>query len=363
MDYNSIEGILDSIGNMTVVVNNVGHDDDSVSVAGTEWLSFKGAAVSTIYCNGNSWLGFGSSSEHLRVNRRDAKMWYLYREEGTLYGYYHFLRVRWRGYSYYSNTSASYLQEYDVLLFDTGDICLHMVNIPTSNNDGTNQLVADKTYTFSYSADAPNITFYKQEDGGYTVKNELVQITPPFDRKYLIQDAESKVLYNIADEALNQLQATTVSADTFRQYGMDVIEHPELLLGISKPVVLYWQDSDLELPEKKVLVIATPPPQEILTIIDISDESIKGVDSVTADVSGDPRFACSFDGGTTWKIHSGTEWTVLEDGSAGMAVDVLTAITSEQWETAIADISSIVLRITISTTEDIIRSVVFKFTN
>ena len=46
-----------------------------------------------------------------------------------------------------------------------------------------------------------------------------------------------------------------------------------------------------------------------------------------------------------------------------MDADTIKAITSEQWNTAIADISSFVLKILLSSTDDAVNSVVLNFIN
>ena len=103
MNYNSVEEILSAeTANMTVIRDNSKNDDGTDTVTGVSWFNFKGKVASTIYVSGNSWLGFGASSEHLKVNRRDGAMYYLYREEGTLYNHYRFLKIRFSGYTSYS---------------------------------------------------------------------------------------------------------------------------------------------------------------------------------------------------------------------------------------------------------------------
>ena len=237
------------------------------------------------------------------------------------------------------------------------------VEITIKSYRGTNELSAGTTYSYTYSSESPNVSFYKQEDGSFTVVNEVIQIQPPFDRKYLIKDSETGYLYNITDRALVRIPISEVTATVFRQYGMDEISDPALLFGISKPTILYWQDSDTKLPEKKVTITATPPEQNILTNIDLSDESIKGITGVNVEASGAPVFSCSFDDGSTWSIHNGTDWVALADGASGMDADALKAITSEQWNAATAGGSFFVFRITLTSAEDAVSSVVFNFMN
>lgn len=95
------------------------------------------------------WLGLGSNSEQLRVNRRDGAVWYEYSETGTISGK-RFYKFRWRGYSYYSSTSDAYLEQFDVYLFDDGRIYLDFFQVPTQLCDGTKQLICGNE-TVSYS--------------------------------------------------------------------------------------------------------------------------------------------------------------------------------------------------------------------
>ena len=138
---------------MVVVRNNSGNDDNTDTVAsGITWFYFNGVQVTNLYVSGNSWIGFGVSSEQLKVNRRDAKVYYEYTETGTV-GANKFFKLRWCGDSIYNQTADSYAQQYDVFLFDNGQIYLNWFKVPTSNFDGTNALVCDSA-TISYAPTA-----------------------------------------------------------------------------------------------------------------------------------------------------------------------------------------------------------------
>ena len=100
MDYNSVQDIISAgISNMQCIRNNTKNDDGTDTLVGVDWFTFKDTVAQNIYVSGNSWLGLGSSSEHLKVNRRDGAVYSIYREEGTLFNYYKFLKIRWSGYS------------------------------------------------------------------------------------------------------------------------------------------------------------------------------------------------------------------------------------------------------------------------
>lgn len=155
-NYVNLQAAIDAgTTNMTVNpnCNNVKNDDSTDTIAsGITWFYFNSVQVTNLYVSGNSWVGFGASSEQLKVNRRDAAVWYEYTETGTI-GTYRFLKFRWVGYSAYSATSDANLQQYDVFLLDNGQIYLNWFDVPTSSFDGTNALVCGSaTTTFSATA-------------------------------------------------------------------------------------------------------------------------------------------------------------------------------------------------------------------
>ena len=125
--------ILNTTDGMTVLRNNSGQDDGSDSVSGVDWFTFNGVVVSTIYVSGNSWVGFGSSSEHLKVCRRDGKMWYLYRQEGMV-GSKRFLKLRWEGYTRYNYTTSTYALKWELFLFDDGGMYLNVIDVPDNSS-------------------------------------------------------------------------------------------------------------------------------------------------------------------------------------------------------------------------------------
>ena len=156
-DYLNLQVAIDAgTTNMTVVRNNSANDDGVDTIAtGITWFYFNSVQVTNLYVSGNSFMGFGANSEQLKVNRRDAKAYYLYSESGKI-GLSSFYKIRWKGYSAYNQTADKYLQEYDVFVFDTGDIYLNFLDVPTGSVDGTNALVCGgSTVSFSIVAGTP----------------------------------------------------------------------------------------------------------------------------------------------------------------------------------------------------------------
>ena len=123
LDYGTIDDILKSTENMTVLRNSL-NDDSTDTIDGVDWFQYNGKTASKLYVSGNSWMGIGENTEHLRIVRRDADLMTLRREEGTLWGAFRFLRVRWEGYSVHGNRIDATRMVWDVIFFDTGDICV-----------------------------------------------------------------------------------------------------------------------------------------------------------------------------------------------------------------------------------------------
>lgn len=335
MNYNSVAEVIEAgITNMEVLVNNTAYDDNAVTAVGVGWFVFNGSTASNIYVSGNSFFGFGTNSEHLKINRRDTKMWYLYREEGTLFNYYHFLKFRWRGYTHYSATNAASLIEYDVILWENGCISLHMVTVPTSNYSGTFSLTAASTLGYTQPTEsAPDVTFTPQDtlNTTFVASYSLIELAEPYDRKYLVR--EDSTLYTVIDSALSALTETELSASLFQTYGVDELPDGALLVGLTDPEVLYWHDSTDDLPMLSMAVTGLPPvPQVVVTNTqDMSDSSILGIESATIVSSEDVLFALSFDDGATWKAYDGTQWLSLSTENAGMTKTTMENISLEAW--------------------------------
>lgn len=360
-NYESVASLLEAgTDNMEVIRNNNQNDDSVDSITGVDWFTFNSKVVSTVYVSGNTYFGFGENSEHLKVNRRDTKVYYIWREEGEVHGH-KFLKIRWKGYSYYSSTSSDCLLEYDVVMFDDMSILLHMVNMPTSYNDGTYSLTNSAgTINYTVTTENPNVTFiYNTSTNAYTMVNSIQEF---YDKKYLIESAG--VYYNVVEGALNALSISILSASVFEQYGLDEIPSGELLVSLTSPSILYWQDSSDPVPSLTAKVTALPVPQSIISDeIVVLHNSIKGIASTTCTYTGNPLVAVSFDGKNTWKYISETDWIIASNETEGMTMDVLSAITTEQWASQIEGITSMFIKVILFTLKDSVTTVIVNFKN
>lgn len=177
--------------------------------------------------------------------------------------------------------------------------------------------------------------------------------------KFLIQNEDK--YYTISDASLSEVSLTELNAQAFQDYGFDELPDGTLLTTLPHPKLLYWQDGEEELPNITAKVTATPVGQYISKVIDMSDESIGGINNVTVECTGTPWFSCSFDGGTTWMEYSGGAW--IEVDSYGMTEETLTAITSDEWNTVTSGIYSIIMRVLLRSSSDSLTNLSVNFLN
>lgn len=165
------------------------------------------------------------------------------------------------------------------------------------------------------------------------------------------------VFYN---NELQELEITEVTDEAMIQYGSD-----ELTADLTgyKSVTIYKYNNEEEKPALKVKMRASPFPQTVQAEVDISNSTITGIEKVTADYTGSPFFAFSFDGRQTWKIHNGSAWVVLSEGETGMQADALESITPEQWQEQIEGLSSFWIRFAMTVETDRVSKVLVDFTN
>lgn len=329
MNYNSVEEILAAgTTNMIVLRNNTKNDDNVDTITGVDWFTFNGTVATNIYASGNSFIGFGSNSEHLKVNRRDGAMWSLYREEGTLYSYFKFLKIRWFGYSSSGYSSSKYNLCYDIILWDTGDISLHMINIPTSYNKGTYSLVASSTYSYTVSTTSPDVTFTKT-DSGFTVSKSIIQLELPFERRYLIRSGTT--YYTVINNALSEVNVTDLTSDVFLTSGMEDIPSINLWSELSNPEILYWTDKELGKPKEGLVATGTPTLPRLIRYQPQDMTSYTTIEKAEVFNAKDALFTITFDGGQTWKYYSNNTWINATTESEGMAATDIKNITSAQW--------------------------------
>lgn len=197
-----------------------------------------------------------------------------------------------------------------------------------------------------------------------TYTHQLIDciISDAYPGKYLVRSGST--LYTITDGTLTALAETEITASLFQTYGVDEIPDGALLVGLTDPEVLYWQDSTDELPTLSLTVKGAPPLPQMFTSKPMSlvHESIAGISHAAVDASEDVRFAISFDGGTTWKAHDGSAWFDTSDTVPGMLPSTMNAITAEQWAEVVV-LDSYMVRFWLPNVTAYVKSVVMHYIN
>lgn len=177
--------------------------------------------------------------------------------------------------------------------------------------------------------------------------------------KFLIQNEDK--YYTISDASLSEVSLTELNAQAFKDYGFDELPDGTLLTTLLHPKLLYWQDSEEELPNIIAKVTAIPQGQYISKVIDMSYEFINGIKNVTVECTGTPWFSCSFDGGVTWKEYSGGAW--VDVVSYGMTEETIKTITSKEWNAAVSGLDSFIMRVLLRSPSDSLTNLSVNFLN
>lgn len=364
LDYGTIDDILKSTENMTVLRNSL-NDDSTDTIDGVDWFQYNGKTASKLYVSGNSWMGIGENTEHLRIVRRDADLMTLRREEGTLWGAFRFLRVRWEGYSVHGNRIDATRMVWDVIFFDTGDICVSFETIPTNSGYLADSNLVTGTGSISFvPLSGKVISFKSQDESGtaYELKDHAPVFLDPYNRRYLVTDA-SGTLYTVADGVLMKMEETELTAEVFETYGVQDIPVGNLLVALTDPTILYWHDSENRFPDFKATYTGVPIPQVLYSEnIDMSDATILGIEKVTADCDDHVLFAVSFDDGESWWGCVDGMWARLSEEKSGMSKAALEAISVDSWaEKAVT--GQIKYRLVISGADGYLKSITTDYLN
>lgn len=306
MNYDSLNEIFSAgITNMTCLFQNSDkYDDGSFEVRGADFFTFMENSVQQIYAYGNSYWGVGKDESNIKINTRDTRMRSLFREEGTLYNYYKFLKIRWEGWSHHNSSGADYQLKYELIFWDTGDISLHMINVPLLCYDGVFELSADKIYSFTKpTSESPDITFqYNSESKMFDIKYNPIDLLVPF--KLIIQDNKGD-FYTIENMIINEetnerfdvlvkLKEPQLNALLFKTKGFAKMPDWDLIKELDTPSILSWSESRAF--PLNAVITGTPPKQYVECTANLSDETVLGIKALNAEYSGTVTEQHSFDG-------------------------------------------------------------------
>lgn len=292
---------LNTTSGMTAV-NSSYNDDGYYTVTGLSSFKFNGKSGSTIYVSSNHYIGFGSNTEHIKILRRDGCSTYIRRQAGTFDDDTSFVKIRFEGYTVYSNRIASNRLIFELFILSNNDMFLNMITTPTSDNTGTSQLVSSTTTELSlYDGEdgGPVVSFYHKDNYGYNwdVKYADYETANSFTPLYLTKKDDT--IYTVSDGALVAIPETNLTAAVFVEYGTTAPPDSDLLTALSDHSVYCWTSGDTG---KKLTadLVAYPHPSAIEAVADMSHPSILGMSIMTADFSGDVTVSISLDDRASW---------------------------------------------------------------
>lgn len=281
------------------------NDDGTFTTTGLDGFMFNGLAAATMYISSNLWFGFGTSSEQLKVMRRDACSTALYRQLGTCSNGLEFLKLRFEGYTVYSNRIEENRIILELFLLGNNDMFLNVIQTPTSGNTGTSELVCNNTTTQLNLIDSTGagggtqVSFYHQDEGGRTwnLVYAMYENTGAFSFGYLLQ--QNGTFYTVSENELQEVAIDSLTAAMFLKYGCEEIPTPELLTPLSNPHLFLWKAGG-EDTLLKATIKAYPYPSIITSVVDMSHISILGIKLMTAQFSGAVGLCQSLDNGETF---------------------------------------------------------------
>ena len=292
---------LNTTSGMTAV-NSSYNDDSYYSVTGISGFKFNNKSGSTIYVSSNHYIGFGSNTEHIKILRRDGCSTYIRRQSGTFDNGVSFVKIRFEGYTVYSNRVASNRLIFELFILSNNDMFLNMITTPTSGNTGTSALVSSSTTELSLfdgNGGGPKVSFYHKDNYGYNwdVRYADYETASSFTPLYLTKKGDT--IYTVVDGALVAIPETELTAAVFVEYGTATPPPSELLLTLGDHSVYSWASGDTG---KKIQadLVAYPHPSAIEAVADMSHPSILGMSLMTAEFSGNVTVSTSLDNRTSW---------------------------------------------------------------
>lgn len=154
------------------VVDNVGHDDDTVTVS---LLPFAWHGWKSAYVSGNSWIGISGNTEDIKLHRNDAKLYDLSLNYFTLTDLDDLkaLQIVWGGAASYNGARDRW---WTLWLFENGDAMIYVSTIGS---------VSSTSSFFGQPFGATNDMFvsfyYDLQKQNYTILNEIYDITHHID--------------------------------------------------------------------------------------------------------------------------------------------------------------------------------------
>lgn len=304
-------------GNAGMTLISSRNDDSTVSFPDLGFdFKYNGSPVRIIYSNGNTWIGFGTASEHLTINRKDTSvnnLYYKYEVENQT----KLFRIRFEGNSYYGSWGSNDLI-WEISLYETGVFTLIIENMP---NNGTNNFINPGIGTQPLTLEVGKSYVFEPGDSDGKKFSIVEGSYFPHIDKFLIVDDEGVKTLQLVEEVSTWVKVADlpVTQELLLEYGCDAL--PATLDGLigDAPTVYYYTDNQDAIEAKEnyefeILMTATSLPKVIIQREDFLIHTSKVINKIELDISLDKRdsignlistdsevrLAISVDEGLTW---------------------------------------------------------------
>lgn len=266
------------------------NDDSTITLPdmGFDFM-YNGDLIRTIYANGNSWIGIGSSSEHIKINRRDTSYNSLYHSKEIENGYKLF-RIRFEGNDVWNGWGSNNLV-WEVSFYETGVIQIVIEKTPSTGTDsfvnpgiGTQSITLETGKSYVLISDSKDGKNYKIFEGSYF----------PDNNRFLVLDEEGIKNFQEVEGVPKWVKISDlpITEEILLSYGNDFL--PPSLEGIvgDTPKIYYYTDNldIVERPEEyriKIGLITTSLPKVIEQREDFLIPQGKVVSNIVAEISTD----------------------------------------------------------------------------
>lgn len=298
------------------------HNDDSTVVLPDIGFNFNynGAVIRQLNTSGNTWIGFGTATEHLCINRRDASYNNLYYSSELEYSTKLF-RVRFEGNSSYGSWGSNDLI-WELSLYETGVMRLVVEKTP---NNGTNSFINPGVGTQTLALVQGKSYIFIPADS--TGKNYLVQEGSyiPCITKFLMVDSEG--VKNYQGTVWSKIGDLPLTEEMFKTYGVDILPVSMTgLIGNAPAVYIYTDNPDVKGNKNAnrfyIEKTVTSKPKTIIQDYDFTILNGKVINKLEAMVQYTKKDASLNDISTNGKIRialsadSGASWLTFNINSA-----------------------------------------------
>lgn len=304
-------------GNGGMTLYGTSNDDSTVTLPDIGFnFIYNGSSVRQLYSSGNTWVGFGASSEHLTINRRDTSYNSLFYAKEVEYGV-NLFRIRFEGNSSYSSWGSNNLI-WEVSVFETGVIRLVVEKTPNNASSSfVNPGVGTQTLTL---ASGKSYIFTPSDVSG---KNYIIQEGTyiPCISKYLMVDDEGVKNYQTISGVSSWVKIgdLPLTENMFKSFGIDTV--PASVEGVvgAHPILYYYTDNPETIENKnnyklQISEVVTSNPKVIIQDRDFNIDEGKTINKIEAVISlvrkdtsgndistnGKIKMAISADGGISY---------------------------------------------------------------